>query len=183
MLEAYQHATAFDGSWQDEVHLVFSEREKSRYRTTTQQGKDIGWFLPRGTVLCEGDALVCGDKEIILVRAASESLTEASSDDPLLLLRAAYHLGNRHVNLQILPGALRFPRDQVLEEMLEEFEGTLLVVPRMVPHDVTNIGSDTARVLGVFGGASHIVATFDHGWGPERMSVVGTQAMSEQAAP
>ena len=119
MLEAYQHATAFDGSWQDEVHLVFSEREKSRYRTTTERGQDLGWFLPRGTVLCDGDALVCGNAEIVLVRAASESLTEASSDDPQLLLRAAYHLGNRHVSLQVLPGALRFPRDHVLEEMLE----------------------------------------------------------------
>jgi urease accessory protein len=55
-------------------------------------------------VLCDGDALVCGNNAIVLVRAASESLTEASSDDPLLLLRAAYHLGNRHVSLQILPG-------------------------------------------------------------------------------
>jgi len=119
MLEAYEHNSAFDGTWQDEVHLVFSEREKSRYRTTTESGKDVGWFLPRGIVLCEGDALVCNNKEIILVRAASESLTEARSDDPHLLLRAAYHLGNRHVNLQILPGALRFPRDHVLEEMLK----------------------------------------------------------------
>jgi urease accessory protein len=119
MLEAYQHATAFDGTWQDEVHLVFSEREKSRYRTTTEAGQEIGWFLPRGIVLCEGDALVCDNKEIILVRAASESLTEAYSDDAHLLLRAAYHLGNRHVSLQILPGALRFPRDHVLESMLE----------------------------------------------------------------
>lgn len=117
-LEAYQHATAFDGSWQDEVHLVFAEREKSRYRTTTDGGKDIGWFLPRGIVLCDGDALVCENNEIVLIRAATESLTEASSDDPLLLLRAAYHLGNRHVNLQVLPGRLRFPRDHVLEEML-----------------------------------------------------------------
>lgn len=119
ILEAYQHATAFDGSWQDEVHLVFSEREKSRYRTTTAGGRDIGWFLPRGSVLCDGDALVCGSNQIVLVRAASESLTEACSDDPLLLARAAYHLGNRHVSLQVLPGRLRFPRDHVLESMLE----------------------------------------------------------------
>lgn len=118
-LQAYQHATAFDGTWQDEVHLVFSEREKSRYRTTTSAGRDIGWFLPRGSVLCDGDVLVCEDSQVILIRAASETLTEASSDDPLLLCRAAYHLGNRHVSLQILPGALRFPRDHVLEEMLE----------------------------------------------------------------
>ncbi|MFT7286928.1 MAG: urease accessory protein [Halieaceae bacterium] len=118
MLEAHEHSTAFDGTWQDEVHLIYAEREKSRYRTTTKRGQDIGWFLPRGIVLCDGDALVCAGSHIVLVRAASESLSEASSDDPQLLLRAAYHLGNRHVNLQILPGALRFPRDHVLEEML-----------------------------------------------------------------
>lgn len=119
MLEAHEHTVAFDGGFQDEVHLVYAEREKSRYRTTTASGQDIGWFLPRGIVLCDGDALVCGNREIVLVRAASETLTEASSDDPLLLLRAAYHLGNRHVSLQILPGRLRFPRDHVLEAMLE----------------------------------------------------------------
>ena len=121
-LQAYEHATAFDGTWQDEVPLVYAEREKSRYRTTTAGGHDIGWFLPRGSVLCDGDALVCegsDGNQIILIRAASETLTEASSDDPHLLLRAASHLGNRHVNLQILPNALRFPRDHVLEEMLE----------------------------------------------------------------
>ncbi|WP_439106940.1 urease accessory protein UreE [Congregibacter sp.] len=119
MLEAYQHATAFDGTWQDEVHLVFSEREKSRYRTRTENGQDLGWFLPRGIVLDDGDALLCNSEEIILIRAARETLTEAYTDDPHLLLRAAYHLGNRHVSLQILPGALRFPRDHVLEEMLK----------------------------------------------------------------
>jgi urease accessory protein len=118
-LQAYEHATAFDGTWQDEVHLVYAEREKSRYRTTTHGGRDIGWFLPRGSVLCDGDALVCENHQIILIRAASETLTEASTDDPLLLARAAYHLGNRHVSLQVLPGCLRFPRDHVLEEMLE----------------------------------------------------------------
>lgn len=119
MLEAHAHTAAFEGSWQDEVHLVYAEREKSRYRTTTASGQDIGWFLPRGIVLCDGDALVCENSQMIMVRAASESLTEARSDDAHLLLRAAYHLGNRHVSLQILPGALRFPRDHVLEEMLE----------------------------------------------------------------
>ncbi len=118
MLEAHSHAEAFDGNWQDEVHLVYSERERSRYRTTTASGQDIGWFLPRGIVLCDGDALVCNNNEIVLIRAASESLCEARSENPHLLLRAAYHLGNRHVSLQILPGALRFPRDHVLEEML-----------------------------------------------------------------
>ncbi|MEM8490601.1 MAG: urease accessory protein UreE [Pseudomonadota bacterium] len=119
LLEAFDHTAAYRGDWQDEVHLVYSERERSRYRTTTEAGQDIGWFLPRGIVLCDGDALVCENKEIIMIRAASESLTEAYSDNPHLLLRAAYHLGNRHVSLQVLPRALRFPRDHVLEDMLE----------------------------------------------------------------
>ena len=125
LLEAFDHSAAYQGTWQDEVHLVYSERERSRYRTTTESGQDLGWFLPRGIVLCDGDALVCENREIIMIRAASESLTEASSDNPHLLLRAAYHLGNRHVNLQILPGALRFPRDHVLEDMLEGLGLTL----------------------------------------------------------
>jgi urease accessory protein len=118
-LQAYDYATAFDGSWQDEVHLVFSERERSRYRTRTASGSEIGWFLPRGSVLSDGDALLCEGQQIILIRAARETLTEATTEDPLLLARAAYHLGNRHVSLQLLPGALRFPRDHVLESMLE----------------------------------------------------------------
>jgi len=118
-LQAYEYSTAFDGSWQDEVHLVFAERERSRYRATTASGAEIGWFLPRGSVLCDGDALLCEDQRVILIRAARETLTEASTDDPLLLARAAYHLGNRHVTLQVLPGTLRFPRDHVLEAMLE----------------------------------------------------------------
>ena len=118
-LQAYDYATGFDGTWQDEVHLVFSERERSRYRSVTAAGRDIGWILPRGSILSDGDALLCADQQVILIRAARETLSEASSDDPLLLARAAYHLGNRHVNLQLLPQALRFPRDHVLEAMLE----------------------------------------------------------------
>ena len=118
MLEAHRHEVAFAGSWHDEVHLIYAEREKSRYRTTTTQGKELGWFLPRGIVLADGDALLCNDSEVILVRAATEALTEVRSDDSHLLMRAAYHLGNRHVSLQVLPKALRFPRDHVLEDML-----------------------------------------------------------------
>jgi urease accessory protein len=117
-LEAYQHATAFDGSWQDEVHLVYSEREKSRYRTTTEAARTSAGSCP-GTVLCDGDALVCEQRDRSRARGQRVPDRGFSSDDPHLLLRAAYHLGNRHVSLQILPGRLRFPRDHVLEEMLE----------------------------------------------------------------
>ncbi len=59
--------------------------------------------------------------------------------------------------------------------------GSLAVVPTMVPHDVKNIGTTTVRVLGVFGGENHIIATFDKGWLPEGEKVVSTAAVFEQA--
>jgi quercetin dioxygenase-like cupin family protein len=88
------------------------------------------------------------------------------------------HTDSAEEILVVLDGEVRA---SVGDETVEAGAGTLLVVPTMVPHDVTNVGDGTARVLGVFGGANHIVATFDHGWGPDRMAVVGTKAMTEGA--
>ena len=89
------------------------------------------------------------------------------------------HTDSAEEVLVVLQGDVRA---SIGEETVEAGAGSLLVVPAMAPHDVTNIGDETVKVLGVFGGANHIVATFDHGWGPERMEVVGTQAMFESAA-
>ena len=86
------------------------------------------------------------------------------------------HTDSAEEILVILQGEVRA---SIGDETVEAGAGALLVVPKMAPHDVTNIGDETAQVLGVFGGANHIVATFDHGWGPDRMDVVGTRAMSE----
>ena len=86
------------------------------------------------------------------------------------------HTDSAEEVLVVLQGEVRA---SIGDETVEASAGSLLVVPRMEPHDVTNIGGETAKVLGVFGGANHIVATFDHGWGPDRMSVVGTRALSE----
>jgi urease accessory protein len=69
-------------------------------------------------VLRGGDMLLGNDGRVIEVVAAPELLMEAASDDPLQLARAAYHLGNRHVAVQVLSGSLRFARDHVLGEML-----------------------------------------------------------------
>jgi len=98
--------------------LPFETRCKSRLRTKLASGEECGLFLERGTVLQGGDKLKANDGTIIEVVAAPEALMQASSDDPLKLARAAYHLGNRHVVVQILPGKLRFPRDHVLGEMV-----------------------------------------------------------------
>ncbi len=102
-----------------QVVATFSERQKSRHKTQTQCGKPVGWFLPRGLVLKEGDVLLCRSGETIAIQAAPEDCSQVSSDDALKLTTAAYHLGNRHVPLQIGPGLLRYQRDHVLDAMLE----------------------------------------------------------------
>lgn len=101
------------------VIATFSERQKSRHKTQTQCGKPVGWFLPRGLVLKEGDVLLCRNGETIAIQAAPEDCSQVTSDDALALMTAAYHLGNRHVPLQIGPGLLRYQQDHVLDAMLE----------------------------------------------------------------
>ena len=92
--------------------------------------------------------------------------------------RVGRHTDSAEEVLVILQGQVRA---SVGDETVEAGAGSLLLVPAMAPHDVTNIGDETAKVLGVFGGANHIVATFDHGWGPEQMEVVETRALFEAA--
>ncbi|MBT8447366.1 MAG: urease accessory protein UreE [Gammaproteobacteria bacterium] len=101
------------------VQLTYDERKKSRARGRDENGAELAWFLERGTVLADGDVLRCVDGALIGVRAAAEPLSVARCDDALLLTRAAYHLGNRHVPLQIAVGELRYQPDHVLDAMLE----------------------------------------------------------------
>lgn len=102
------------------THLVlsFDARCKSRLRTRLLTGEEVGLFLERGTVLRGGDKLAANDGTVIEVVAAPEMLMEAVSGDPLLLTKAAYHLGNRHVAIELKPGRLRFSSDHVLGEMV-----------------------------------------------------------------
>lgn len=69
------------------------------------------------------------------------------------------------------------------EETAEMSEGSMALVPVMVPHDIKNTGNTTAKILGIFGGANHIEATFDKGWLPEGENVVNTAAMFAAAQP
>lgn len=99
------------------VTLPLHLRIKSRLRVTLDDGRDAGLFLERGTTLKNGE-LLAGDGITVLVRAANETLSIVRSDDPLLLARACYHLGNRHMSIQISPGELRYQHDHVLDDML-----------------------------------------------------------------
>jgi urease accessory protein len=102
----------------EKLELGFDARCKSRLRTKLASGEDCGLFLERGTVLRGGDRLLANDGRVVEVVAAPESLMEALSGDPLLIAKAAYHLGNRHVAVHLLPGRLRFVADHVLGEMV-----------------------------------------------------------------
>ncbi|MBI1175702.1 MAG: urease accessory protein UreE [Sideroxydans sp.] len=98
--------------------LPFELRCKTRLRTRLESGEEAGIFLERGSVLRGGDLLAANDGRIVEVVAAPEMVMEVCSDNALTLARAAYHLGNRHVAVQLQPGRLRFARDHVLSEMV-----------------------------------------------------------------
>lgn len=130
MLECFELATDECTEANFTVELNFEQRKKSRYKTTTDCGLDLGWFLPRGRVLQAGDRLACSDGSSVLVASALEQVSEVVSDDPHLLMRGAYHLGNRHVPLQLDPGLLRYQHDHVLDQMLQGLGLTVLCCQR-----------------------------------------------------
>ena len=100
--------------------LPFELRQKSRLRVTLDDGREAGLVLERGTLLRGGDLLRADDGTVIAVQAAPESVSTAFADDPVLLLRAAYHLGNRHIAVQVGDHWLRYLHDHVLDHMLEQ---------------------------------------------------------------
>ncbi|HRQ97397.1 MAG TPA: urease accessory protein UreE [Candidatus Accumulibacter phosphatis] len=109
---------AADAPAGDRLLLPYEARRKSRQRVRLESGDELGYVLPAGTVLRHGDRLLSDDGRVIEVAAAPEALLEVRSSDRMLLLRAAYHLGNRHVPVQLADGFLRLQPDHVLGAML-----------------------------------------------------------------
>ena len=102
-----------------ELIMPYELRQKCRLRTQTTTGEETGLFLPRGSVLRDGDFLESEDGRIVKVTASLEKVLQVGCPDPVQLARIAYHLGNRHVALQIGTGWLRIANDYVLREMVE----------------------------------------------------------------
>lgn len=100
--------------------LTAEERTRSRHRFEVD-GKVVFLHLPRGTVLHDGDILQEEThSSLIRITAKPELVLTAFAQAPLLLLRAAYHLGNRHIPVEITPTYLRLSSDSVLRTMLEQ---------------------------------------------------------------
>ena len=104
------------------VALDWDTRQKSRFDVTDDSGRALGVFLPRGTVVRGGDVLVAEDGSLLRVLAASQPVLVvrhcAEHGQAFDLLRAAYHLGNRHVPLELRPDRLLLEPDHVLADLL-----------------------------------------------------------------
>jgi urease accessory protein len=99
------------------LELPFESRQKSRLRTRLASGEEVALMLPRGEILRGGDLVTASDGRVIEVVATAEKLLHIESAE---LAKAAYHLGNRHVPVQVGNAFLRIAEDHVLEEMLRK---------------------------------------------------------------
>nr|WP_145546285.1 urease accessory protein UreE [Variovorax boronicumulans] len=113
------------------VELDWDVRQKSRFDATDSQGRQLGVFLPRGTVVRGGDVLVAEDGSLVRVLAAPQNVLKithcTAHGTPFDLIRAAYHLGNRHVPIELKPDHLKIEPDHVLADMLRSMH--LIVTP------------------------------------------------------
>jgi len=104
------------------IELDWDVRQKSRFDATDSIGRSLGVFLPRGTVARGGDVLVAEDGSLIRVIAAPQAVLKITHctqhGRPYDLIRAAYHLGNRHVPIELKPDYLKIEPDHVLADML-----------------------------------------------------------------
>ncbi len=111
------------------VELDWDTRQKSRFQATDSEGRELGVFLPRGSLVRGGDVLVAEDGSLIRVLAKPQALlriTPCSSHGSAFdLTRAAYHLGNRHVAIELKPDHLKIEPDHVLAEMLRAMHLTV----------------------------------------------------------
>jgi len=105
--------------WDGELELPYELRQKSRLRTALASGEELGLFLERGAVLRGGDFLRAEDGRIVRVVARPERVLDVVCANPAALVRVAYHLGNRHVPMQVGAGWLRIAEDHVLRQMVE----------------------------------------------------------------
>ncbi|MDX1593709.1 MAG: urease accessory protein UreE [Gammaproteobacteria bacterium] len=131
----------------DTLTLPYASRIRSRLRVRLDSGREAALRLQRGVVLHAGDRLAAEDGTVIEVRAAVERVSTGHTDDRLLLARASYHLGNRHVPLQVTAAWVRYQHDHVLDAMLERLG--LVVLQEMAPFQPES---------GAYAGSGHVHA-------------------------
>jgi len=140
------------------VELDWDTRQKSRFDATDSGGRALGVFLPRGTAVRGGDVLVAEDGSLVRVLAAPQPVLRVTHcphhGSPFDLLRAAYHLGNRHVQLELKPDHLQLEPDHVLADMLRQMH--LIVSETSAPFEPES---------GAYAAAAPAAAAHGHGHG------------------
>ncbi|CAH0530040.1 urease accessory protein UreE [Vibrio hippocampi] len=116
LIEIAQQASANPNAY---LSLPIDSRIKSRLKVVLDDGRDAGLFLPRGHILRGGEQLMSACGLVVEVKAAAETVSTIYCRDLHLLTRVAYHLGNRHVPLQVEPGWVRYQHDHVLDDMVK----------------------------------------------------------------
>src|SRR6188768_1127278 len=97
-----------------QLKLPFDSRQKSRLRTKLESGEEVGLVLPRGEILRGGDLVTASDGRVIEIIALEEKILHVEANSPQALAKVAYHLGNRHVPVQVGENFLRIAEDHVL---------------------------------------------------------------------
>jgi urease accessory protein len=137
------------------VELDWDVRQKSRFDATDSTGRSVGVFLPRGTAVRGGDVLVAEDGSLIRVIAAPQAVLRITHCNkhgtPFDLIRAAYHLGNRHVPIELQPDHLKIEPDHVLADMLRAMH--------LIVNEVTEAFEPES---GAYSGGGHAHAGHDH---------------------
>lgn len=114
------------------ITLNWDTRSKSRFDAIDSAGRSLGVFLPRGTVVRGGDVLVAEDGTLVRVEAAAQAVLRITAcpehGSPFDLMRAAYHLGNRHVPIELRPEYIHVEPDHVLADMLRAMHMTVTEV-------------------------------------------------------
>ena len=152
------------------LELDWDVRQKSRFDATASNGRSVGVFLPRGTVVRGGDVLITQDGSLLRVVAAPQAVLKITActdhghghdhDGAFDLMRAAYHLGNRHVPIELKPDHLKIEPDHVLADMLRAMHLNVAEVREAFEPEG---GAYTAHGSAPAGGHAH--HGHDHGHG------------------
>ena len=141
--------TAYKLEVRGQLKLPFDARQKSRLRTKLASGEEVGLMLPRGEILRGGDLVTASDGRVIEIVAEPEKLLHIDSKE---LAKVAYHLGNRHVPVQVGENFLRIAEDHVLEEMV-----------RKLGANVSHVEAAFEPEAGAYAGGHHQHDEMGHG--------------------
>jgi urease accessory protein len=147
------------------VELDWDVRQKSRFDATDSQGRQLGVFLARGTVVRGGDVLVAEDGSLIRVIATPQAVLRITActvhGSAFDLTRAAYHLGNRHVPIELQPDHLKIEPDHVLAEMLRNMHLIVNAVEEAFEPEAGAYAQGGHTQAGHGGHGAHAHATHD----------------------